>query len=117
MGMFAWQAPQNLMRGQLLDRPLDDPDICRHCDAACCRAFASVELTWHEYETLRALGATRLSFPLLGQPRLLIDAGCEFLLNDRCRIYAQRPDICRRFVCTESGSPASASSEAQHQPH
>jgi Fe-S-cluster containining protein len=88
-------------RGQLLDHPLDDPECCRRCDGACCRSFASVALSWGEYERLQSLGATRLHLPLLGSPLLLIDAGCEFLAEGRCGIYPVRPDICRRFVCRE----------------
>ncbi len=85
--------------GILLDQPIDDDACCRECDGACCRSFPSVNLTWDEYEQLKGLGATRLHFSLIGQHQLIIENGCEFLLDNRCSIYEQRPDICRRFIC------------------
>lgn len=87
--------------GMLLDQPADDDDRCRNCDGACCRAFPSVDLSWGEYEQLRMLGATRLQFSIFGPHKLIIDNGCEFLANGRCAIYEHRPDICRRFICTD----------------
>lgn len=87
--------------GLLLDHPLDDPQRCRQCDGACCRAFPSVVLTWEEYLALEALGARRLELSLHGEPYLLIENGCEFLAEGRCAIYSQRPQICRRFYCTD----------------
>ena len=97
--MFWFDRARKRRRGELLDRPLDDPESCRCCDGACCRGFASVALSWPEYERLERIGATRLHLPLLGAPLLLIDGGCEFLTGGRCGIYAERPDICRRFAC------------------
>lgn len=85
--------------GILLDQPLDDPQRCRECDGACCRAFPSVALTWDEYRALEALGARRLELSLNGEFHLLIENGCEFLADGRCAIYPDRPDICRRFYC------------------
>lgn len=85
--------------GVLLDQPLDDPACCRACSAVCCRSFPSVNLTWPEYERLLDLGATRLHFSLSGPHKLIIENGCEFLHQNRCGIYEDRPDICRRFVC------------------
>lgn len=87
--------------GLLLEAPLDDPVRCQRCDGACCRAFPSVELTWAEYRALQNLGATRLDLPLTGTPKLIIENGCEFLADDRCAIYTQRPQICRRFYCQD----------------
>jgi hypothetical protein len=88
-------------RGLLLDRPLDDPQRCQDCDGACCRAFPSVRLSPHEYATLQELGACRLELSLDGDCRLVIENGCEFLSEGRCAIYADRPDICRRFYCSD----------------
>jgi Fe-S-cluster containining protein len=83
----------------LLDRPVDDDARCRGCDGACCRSFVAVELTWAEYERLKAIGARRLELSLRGPHRLVIDGGCEFLVGGRCGIYEDRPGLCRRFLC------------------
>ncbi len=94
----------------LRDRPVDDDWRCRACDGACCRSFVAVELGWAEYARLEALGAQRLVLSLRGRHRLVIDGGCEFLAGGRCRIYADRPDACRRFICDDvagcEGPPA-----------
>ncbi len=89
------------LHGILLERPVGDDPRCAACDAACCRGFPSVELTWEEFERLRDLGATRLVLPLAGPPLLLIDYCCEFLEANRCAIYKDRPVICRRFTCRD----------------
>jgi uncharacterized protein len=94
-------------RGVLVDHPVDDDPRCRACDGVCCRSFVSVELTFAEYQTLRALGAQRLEFSPRGRHRLLIEHGCEFQVGGRCSIYARRPGICRRFICCdEAGAGA-----------
>ena len=87
--------------GILLEQPLDDPQRCRDCDGACCRAFPSVQLTWPEYQRLQALAARRLEWSPCGGYCLLIENGCEFLTEGRCAIYPDRPEICRRFYCTD----------------
>jgi len=87
--------------GFLSDQPVDSSEGCRGCDADCCREFPSVRLTAEEYSTLERLGAVRLLFLLNGEHYLLIEDGCEFLENNRCGIYSQRPEICRRFTCCE----------------
>lgn len=89
-------------RGILVDRPVDDDGRCRDCDGCCCRSFPSVEISWPEYQALEALGARRLELSLTGHHRLLIENGCEFLVDGRCSIYASRPEICRRFVCCDA---------------
>lgn len=94
--------------GLLLDRQLDSDERCLDCDAVCCRAFPSVPLDWGEYERLRLLGATRLHFSLAGQHRLLIENGCEFLMAGRCVIYPDRPEVCRRFYCSDGVTPAAS---------
>lgn len=88
--------------GMLLDAPRDCDDRCCDCGGVCCRSFAAVEISWDEYERLKRLGATRLQLSLYGPHRLEIDCGCEFLEDGRCSIYEERPDICRRFYCSES---------------
>ena len=88
--------------GMLLDKFIDGDQLCRNCDAACCRGFPTVELTAREYDTLAKLGAARLMFLLDGHSYLVIENGCEFLIDNRCRIYEQRPAICRRFTCRDA---------------
>jgi Fe-S-cluster containining protein len=83
------------------DRPVDDHWRCRACDAVCCRSFVALELTWAEFERLEALGARRLQLSLRGPHWLVIEGGCEFLVEGRCSIYTERPDICRRFICDD----------------
>lgn len=97
--MFGRHPPAK-RHGRLLDTPLDDDARCRNCAADCCRGFPSVELSADEYALLEKLGAIRLEFTLSGHFYLLIENGCEFLVDNRCAIYAQRPAICRRFTCS-----------------
>lgn len=87
--------------GLLLDQPEEGSDRCKTCGGVCCSSFVSVEITWEEYERLRELGARRLHLSLYGAHRLEIDYNCEFLVQGRCSIYEKRPDVCRRFTCTE----------------
>ena len=88
--------------GTLLEYPQDGDQRCFNCGGECCRSFTDVELTWEEYERLRGLGASRLQLSLTGPHRLMIDYNCEFLRDGRCSIYEARPEICRRFTCTDS---------------
>jgi Fe-S-cluster containining protein len=85
--------------GLMLDRPLDDPSCCSACAALCCRSFPNVDLSWDEYRLLESIGATRLHFSIHGPHKLIIENGCEFLVDNRCGIYEQRPEVCRRFIC------------------
>jgi Fe-S-cluster containining protein len=82
---------------------VDDDPRCATCGGVCCRSFAGVPLSWAEYERLEALGAQRLVLSLRGPHWLAIDGGCEFLVEGRCGIYAERPDTCRRFMCVVPG--------------
>lgn len=88
--------------GILLDAHRDGDDRCRECGGVCCSSFAAVEISWDEYERLEALGARRLQLSLYGPHKLEIDYGCEFLSQGRCSIYDSRPDICRRFFCSDT---------------
>lgn len=87
------------IHGIILDNFVDGSDNCKDCDAACCRGFPSVKLTELEYGILDDLGAKRLVYLLDGSCYLLIEDGCEFLIENMCSIYEQRPAICRRFTC------------------
>ena len=99
--MFGRHPPAK-RRGRLLDTPLNDSARCRNCAADCCRGFPSVELSAEEYALLQQLGAIRLEFTLNSHFYLLIENGCEFLVDNRCAIYTQRPAICRRFICADA---------------
>lgn len=93
---------RKVLHGMLLEHPEDGAERCAVCDASCCRGFPSVELTAEEYAVLERLGAQRLEFTLDGRFYLVIEHGCEFLEGNRCGIYRQRPEICRRFVCRDA---------------
>jgi len=90
---------REIWQGVLVDHPVENDARCRECDGFCCGSFPTVKITWVEFETLKALGARRLSFALNGQYRLIIENGCEFQIRGKCSIYDHRPDICRRFIC------------------
>ncbi|MGC1403264.1 MAG: YkgJ family cysteine cluster protein [Thermodesulfobacteriota bacterium] len=85
----------------LLNHPVENEDRCRECDGECCRSFPALEITWAEFERLKALGSNRLYFSLTGHHKLIIENGCEFLSQGKCSIYHSRPDVCRRFICQE----------------
>ena len=87
----------------MLDHPIGNLERCRECGGDCCRSFPNVNITWSEYNRLLTLGANRLYFSLSGRHKLIIENGCEFQVEDRCSIYSDRPDICRRFVCLDDG--------------
>jgi len=88
--------------GILLDAPRDGDDRCRECGGVCCSSFAAIDINWDEYERLQKLGARRLQLSLYGPHKFEIDYGCEFLAEGRCSIYDARPDICRRFFCSDA---------------
>lgn len=86
--------------GLMRDQPVED-GRCDGCTGECCRGFFSVALTPEEYGMLERLGARRLEFTLAGDFYLIIEHGCEFLRENRCGIYDHRPDVCRRFTCSD----------------
>lgn len=99
--MLHWWSHRTRRRAAIAEAAVDDDPRCRSCGAVCCRSFVSVPITWAEYERLLALGAQRLELSLHGEHRLIIDGACEFLVDGRCSIYADRPDLCRRFICLD----------------
>lgn len=101
MARWHWWNPRTKRRAVIADAPVDDHPRCRTCAAECCRSFASVPITWAEYERLQGLGAQRLHLSLHGAHRLIIDGACEFLAGNRCSIYPDRPELCRRFLCVD----------------
>jgi len=88
-------------RGILLEAPRDSDVRCQQCGGICCNSFTAIDISWDEYQRLEELGARRLQLSLFGPHKLEIDCGCEFLIEGRCSIYEVRPDICRRFTCSE----------------
>ena len=99
--MFGRTSPAK-RRGLLLNVPLNNNERYHNYATNCCRGFPSVELSAEEFAALQTIGAIRLEFTLTGHFYLLIENGCEFLVDNRCAIYAQRPAICRRFICTDA---------------
>jgi hypothetical protein len=97
--------PRESWLGVLLDHPIDNDARCQGCDGFCCRSFPTVNLTWAEFETLKALGARRLHYSISGHYKLIIENGCEFQFQGKCSIYSHRPDICRRFICQKKLAP------------
>lgn len=95
-----------IKHGVMNDGPFIE-SACDKCDGACCRSFVTIELTPEEYLTLQRLGATRLGYTLMEKFFLEIENGCEFLQSNRCGIYENRPEVCRRFSCRED-RPAEA---------
>lgn len=89
------------LHGILLDSPRDGDERCLGCGGICCNSFTSVEISWEEFQLLKSLGARRLQLSLYGPHRLVIDCGCEFLVGGRCSIYENRPEVCRRFTCSD----------------
>ena len=99
--MNLFKTKRVIKHGLLSDKPVAGSEVCRDCDAACCRGFPSVRLTADEYSCLERLGAARLQFLLNGEHYLLIENGCEFLADNRCGIYDHRPSVCKRFTCRD----------------
>jgi uncharacterized protein len=91
-------------QSMVLDRPIENQTQCQDCDGECCRSIPAMEISWEEFETLKALGATRLYFSLAGHHKFIIENGCEFLFRGKCSIYEARPDVCRRFICLRDSS-------------
>jgi uncharacterized protein len=81
------------------DYPIENRSQCQDCDGECCRSFPALEISWEEFEILKARGAARLYFSLSGHHKFIIENGCEFLSQGRCSIYEDRPSVCRRFIC------------------
>jgi hypothetical protein len=104
--LVPWTKIARAKRAVLSSAPVEDDPRCAACGGVCCRSFASVPLTWPEYERLDALGAQRIELGFFGPHRLVIDGGCEFLADGRCSIYRDRPGASRRFMCAAPASGA-----------
>ncbi len=100
--MFFPSRQKKKYRGILLDTPRNNDGRCEQCGGVCCSSFTAIDISWDEYIRLEKLGAKRLQLSLFGPHKLEIDSGCEFFTEGRCCIYEERPDICRRFFCSET---------------
>jgi Fe-S-cluster containining protein len=77
--------------------------LCEYCTGRCCRYFSlPIEnpKTWNDYDSIRwylAHGRTMV-YVDKGQWYLLVMTRCRYLTkDDRCRIYLNRPRICRDY--------------------
>ncbi len=90
------------------------------CAAACCRNW-TINLTWDEYDAGLYDALARVSYSedtdgagnLIGSYETYelqqnMDGRCVYLDDDcRCRIYEQRPRVCREYTCQETdGMPS-----------
>ena len=78
--------------------------LCDFCTGKCCR-YLSLPIdtphTWDEFDSIRwylAHGQT-LVYVVKQQWYLLVKTRCQYLSSDnRCRIYFNRPKICREYT-------------------
>jgi uncharacterized protein len=78
--------------------------LCDHCTGRCCRYFSlpiDNPSTWDDYDSIRwylAHGRT-LIYVEKKQWYLLVMTRCNYLTDqDRCRIYLNRPKVCRNYT-------------------
>jgi len=79
--------------------------VCNNC-ANCCKFFA-FEISGDNKKWIEDLASfvkfTRPDFMSIVEGNVLtFKAPCKFLVNDRCSIYADRPNICRNFLCRKA---------------
>jgi Fe-S-cluster containining protein len=77
--------------------------LCDFCTGKCCRYFSlpiDTPHTWDDFDSIRwylAHGQT-LVYVVEQQWYLLVKTQCQYLSSDnRCRIYFNRPKICREY--------------------
>lgn len=86
--------------------PVYPPPPCDQCTAKCCTNKAPwnfISLTPAEATLFRAKGAKIVEDKDLGTGFFFQqgeNAGCQFLKGARCTVYADRPAVCRGFICT-----------------
>jgi Fe-S-cluster containining protein len=78
--------------------------LCDYCTGKCCRYFSlpiEAPSSWDDYDTIRwylAHGRTMI-YVEKNQWYLLVLTRCRYLTpDDRCRIYLNRPKICRDYT-------------------
>ena len=81
--------------------------LCDFCSGKCCRYFSlpiDTPHSWDDYDSIRwylAHGQT-LVYVVEEQWYLLVKTRCQYLTADnRCRIYFNRPKICREYTTDE----------------
>jgi Fe-S-cluster containining protein len=81
--------------------------LCDHCTGKCCRYFSlpiDTPTTWDDYDAVRwylAHGQT-LVYVEKETWYLVVMTRCKYLTrDDRCRIYLNRPKICRDYTTKE----------------
>jgi Fe-S-cluster containining protein len=81
--------------------------LCDFCSGKCCRYFSlpiDTPHSWDDYDSIRwylAHGQT-LVYVVEEQWYLLVKTRCQYLTGDnRCRIYFNRPKICREYTTNE----------------
>jgi Fe-S-cluster containining protein len=78
--------------------------LCDFCSGKCCQYFSlpiDLPTTWDDFDSIRwylAHGQT-LVYTVKEQWYLLVKSRCQYLTDDnRCRIYFNRPKICREYT-------------------
>jgi uncharacterized protein len=78
--------------------------LCDHCTGRCCRYFSlpiDNPSTWDDFDAIRwylAHGRTMI-YVEKKQWFLLVMTRCTYLTDDdRCRIYLNRPKVCRQYT-------------------
>jgi uncharacterized protein len=81
--------------------------LCEFCTGKCCRYFSlpiDTPQSWDDFDSIRwylAHGQT-LVYVVKAQWYLLVKTRCVYLADDnRCRIYLNRPKICRTYTTDE----------------
>jgi Fe-S-cluster containining protein len=78
--------------------------LCDYCTGRCCRYFSlpiDNPKSWNDFDSIRwylAHGRTMI-YVDKGQWYLLVMTRCRYLTeDDRCRIYLNRPRVCREYT-------------------
>ena len=81
--------------------------LCDFCTGKCCKYFSlpiDAPQSWDDYDSIRwylAHGQT-LIYVVEEQWYLLVKTRCQYLTGDnRCKIYFNRPKICREYTTDE----------------
>lgn len=82
---------------------------CASCTAACCKQNGHAYAALLQGEERRKFAAFSVDAPIYSEGCIIVekvlpyaDGRCQFLGDDdRCTIYADRPDACRAFQCID----------------
>ena len=81
-------------------------ELCKYCDGICC--LNPPQLYPEEAEQIKKAGAELIGFEKQGKVFVSVKPvknQCPFLENGKCRIYAERPKVCRQFECINMHTP------------